>query len=196
MNILIFIGFFGFFYFKNAEAISEDVVKDQYWKWKTKYRDSDQESEVPYVIFRQTLMKVAQHELQYFTKRSSYTYKLNGRSADTFSEMALWNGLLVDNSINEAAVIRNKRSINMTGVYNFPPAPSSWDWSEQGYVTDVDDQGYYCGSCYSFATACAMEGQYMKVHKKLRKFSKQQTVDCSRSFGNFGCEVRIYFDIT
>ena len=61
--------------------------------------------------------------------------------------------------------------------------PASWDWTTQGAVTPVKDQGS-CGSCWSFSTTGALEGAYKIKYGSLESFSEQFFVDCdNRSNG-------------
>lgn len=84
---------------------------------------------------------------------------------------------------------------NITSVMNENPGDKAWydrfiipsklDYRALGRVSKVKDQGS-CGSCWAFATTGALESALARENKDTL-LSEQNLVDCSRRYGNYGC---------
>merc|ERR1712232_1432728 len=68
--------------------------------------------------------------------------------------------------------------------YNGEELAASVDWTTQGAVTPVKDQGS-CGGCWSFAATGALEGATKVAGNSLVSLSEQQFLDCDTT--DSGC---------
>ncbi|OMJ84051.1 hypothetical protein SteCoe_14922 [Stentor coeruleus] len=102
-------------------------------------------------------------------------------------------------SLNEFADMSPSEFASQYLVFTSPPTqslklklsnqvsiPSSIDWRVKGAVTSVKNQGI-CGSCYAFSSTAAIEGIIAIKTGRLVELSIQQIVDCSKAYGNQGC---------
>ena len=56
--------------------------------------------------------------------------------------------------------------------------PESFDWRDQGAVSEVKNQGQ-CGSCWAFSTTEEIESVWILSGKPAQILSEQQIVDCN-----------------
>jgi len=85
----------------------------------------------------------------------------------------------------------NKESFEPVTITKFGAAPPSFDWRNEGRVSEVKDQGT-CKSCYAFTTIGNLEGLYYAKTKVMTPLSEQMIVDCDNVDG--GCRGGLMID--
>ena len=67
--------------------------------------------------------------------------------------------------------------------------PESFDWTTQGKITPVKDQGF-CGVSWAFAATAYVESVNSIRNNNLEQFSEQNLIDCTYegNWDNRGCQ--------
>jgi len=157
-------------------------VEEDWQRWQKqhgkKYRSVEEET-MRLKIFTENKAKVERHNR--FAKEGKFSFYLKmNRFADMLSVevTSTMNGYRKGNGSRAGAQFL--RQSHLTSL------PDQVDWRDAGAVTAVKDQGK-CGSCWAFASTGALEGMHKRSKGKLVSLSEQQLVDCSRDWGNQGC---------
>jgi cathepsin L len=125
-------------------------------------------------VFRANLRTVLEHNLRFKSGLETYEMEMNLFADLTTSEFA--SKYLMPN-------LGLGASTKCNATVPAAEPKSEWDWSSNGAVTAIKNQGQ-CGSCWAFSTTGALEGLNFQKNGKLVSFSEQQLVDCSKSYGN------------
>jgi C1A family cysteine protease len=163
-----------------SEATLEEMQVFNAWAAEhNKKYDTPREKLFRLRIFLQRLAKIAAHNNQ----NASWKMGLNQFSDMDVSEVkAKYFGLAKKENTKEEEEHIEWDHLNAT------PSSNGIDWVATGAVTQIKDQAR-CGSCWAFSATGALEGLDF-IHNRLSRvnsYSEQQLVDCSRLYGNQGC---------
>ncbi|CAO1340708.1 unnamed protein product [Diamesa tonsa] len=167
--------------YANAVAVQNVLVEE--WKsfklMHSKVYVNRAEESSRYQLFLANRHLVAKHNQKFARKEVSYQMGINQFSdmtseefLDTMTSQAIYGG-------------HGQSAATFIGAHNVE-LPAQTDWRAQGAVTPVKNQGQ-CGSCWSFSSTGALEGQHFRKNNKLVSLSEQNLVDCTKSNGNHGC---------
>jgi len=116
--------------------------------------------------------------------------KINAHNADNSQTYQMGLTQFADLSQEEFAglylTLKAKKLENTRTMNDRVEITNDIDWVTQGKVTGVKNQGQ-CGSCWAFSATAAIESRYLVADRASVNLSEQQLVDCSRAYGNYGC---------
>jgi cathepsin L len=132
------------------------------------------------LIFKDNVAKIAEHNAKFEKGEVTYSKAMN-----QFGDMSKEEFLAYVNR-GKAQKPKHPENLRMPYVFSKKPLAASVDWRSNA-VSEVKDQGQ-CGSCWSFSTTGAVEGQLALQRGGLTSLSEQNLIDCSSSYGNAGCD--------
>jgi len=170
----------------SAAAVSyRDVVEEEWEAFKLKHNKAYQdESEERFrmKIFMENKHKIAKHNQRAANGLKTYSLGMN-----KYGDILHHEFVSIMNGFRRSADQPKRNGSLFLMPLNTETVPKAMDWRKHGYVTPVKDQGQ-CGSCWSFSTTGALEGQNFRKTGKLVSLSEQNLIDCSKKYGNNGCE--------
>ncbi len=148
-------------------------MQDEYTQWKSKFPITWSQSEDVYrrIVFFQNLERITKHNAD---QKQTYKMGLTQFAALTDAEFA--------------TLYLTPKPYNPEWEHSETAMPSlsaPIDWTTKGFVSPVKNQGN-CGSCWAFSAVATLES-YSLMKGKSVNLSEQQLVDCSKKYGNEGC---------
>ncbi|XP_075551627.1 procathepsin L-like [Dermacentor variabilis] len=163
---------------------AEQVIRSEWQAFKTKHGrnyTSAHEEILRFKIFTENSLFIARHNEKYVKGLVSYSLGMN-----QFGDMLHHEFVQLTNCYKPGDTSSGRSTYLPPDNVDDSVLPESVDWRKKGYVTPVKNQGQ-CGSCWAFSTTGSLEGQHFKKTGKLVSLSEQNLVDCSRDYGNNGC---------
>jgi len=165
-----------------------ELVVEEWETWKLthdKEYDTQTEEKFRLKIFMENKAKIEKHNRKAVKGDHTYHLKMNQYGDMLHHEFVA--------TLNGYQMRSNNDTRHPLGATFISPAhisaetlPKNVDWRSLGAVTPVKNQGQ-CGSCWSFSTTGALEAMHFRKTGKLTSLSEQNLIDCSRSYGNQGC---------
>lgn len=148
-------------------------------------------------IFKNNLIMIQEHNLEYQLGLQSYQLSANFHSDLSFDE---FKSLLGIKSIKKSDFTKeltllssnsssSRSSKDQKMILSRKIVPRSFDWRKSGKVAPIQDQRS-CGSCWAFSAVSAVESLIaIKNQGPVQKLSEQQVVDCALypEYYAFGC---------
>jgi len=159
-----------------AAPLSHEEDFEAFAAYHGKVYTSAQEKSYRAAVFKANVLAIKAHNEAASLSRETFTKKVNKFADMTADEFAaqMTNPRFATSERKRKEVEQAK--LGWTDV----------DWRSKNVVTHVKNQGQ-CGSCWSFSATGSIEGAHAIATGTLVSLSEQNLVDCSKSYGNQGC---------
>eukprot|EP00066_Takifugu_rubripes_P023646 XP_011612912.1 PREDICTED: cathepsin L1-like [Takifugu rubripes] len=167
-----------------ASDSDEAILTDwDIWKSTNGISYEDMEDMQRKVIWEGNKQQIEDNNQGFLMGSKHFTMAMNKYGDLTAQEFQVLQGAMIDAQLaKRGKTVASRKLRNSAKKFDGMVI----DYRQMGYVTEVKDQGY-CGSCWAFSTTGAIEGQIFKKTGQLMSLSEQNLVDCSKSYGTYGC---------
>ena len=152
---------------------SPETVSDDFLSWKQQFGHTwdQKDDEFRKIIFKENLEIIKKHNSD-----PSQTYKMGVNQFTAYTDKEFQAIYLTP---------RENHNLYLNLDVEMPPINADIDWTTKGAVSAVKNQGS-CGSCWAFSAVGIMESWALMKGQNVN-LAEQQLVDCSKSYGNQGC---------
>ncbi|XP_066283946.1 digestive cysteine proteinase 2-like [Branchiostoma lanceolatum] len=167
--------------------VSMSMAKHMDWEEYKETYDlsfSHREDRVRRSIFEENLNTIDKHNKEADLGRHSHWLGVNRLAHMTNKEYVARTMVKSDKSSGSA---NGTAQVLEFGHTRTRRAADEVDWRTKGCVTPVKDQGQ-CYSSWAFSATGSLECQWFLNNGILVSLSEQQLLDCSGSYGNYGCQ--------
>ena len=158
----------------SAAMLSQQTQQhDEYTQWKARFSPAWGAEEDTYrrIIFFKNLEQINKHNAD-----STQTYKMGLTQFAAYTDAEFATLFLTPKVYDPEWENAN---------INMPSINGDIDWTTKGVVSPVKNQGN-CGSCWAFSAVATLES-FSLMKGQAITLSEQQLVDCSKKYGNDGC---------
>lgn len=90
-------------------------------------------------------------------------------------------------SISPSIRTAQNSTISLLSTIDSSKSNINIDWRNKNVISGVKNQGS-CGGCWAFAAVAQLQSYFAMKSSLNLSFSEQQLIDCSKQYGNIGCE--------
>nr|CAD7193962.1 unnamed protein product [Timema douglasi] len=184
-----------------ALSTTQELLHSDWALFKTKHHkqyNNDEEESSRFQIFQENRNMIIEHNKLYEQGLVSFKMAVN-KFADKTREERMKNKPTTRHSnVSRSSKVGRHSNVTRSSTVGrgskvasssttIPPRSVYLNWVEEGYVTEVKDQGD-CGAWWAFSAVAAVESQVRWSYPKLISLSEQNVIDCSSKYGLKGCD--------